>query len=120
MLIEIKRSRFSPYGVDGTLWIDGAYVCDTVEHPQHYLYGGTHGLKLLKNKTWQRHLPTMPKGATICPANGAFALKRGSIAVGKRVMPGVLLQTNEVLTLLCNRIRKCVQRGGKVALKYVL
>ena len=40
MNITIFRRRFTPWGVDGTLVINGVIVCGTVEHPQNYLSAG--------------------------------------------------------------------------------
>ena len=40
MNIIIFRRRFTPWGVDGTLVINGVIVCGTVEHPQNYLSAG--------------------------------------------------------------------------------
>ena len=40
MNITIFRRRFTPWGVDGTLVINGVIVSGTVEHPQNYLSAG--------------------------------------------------------------------------------
>lgn len=40
MNIVIFRRRFTPWGVDGTLVINGVYFSDTVEHPKKYMAAG--------------------------------------------------------------------------------
>ena len=37
MHITIFRRRFTPWGVDGTMVINGEIICGTVEHPINYL-----------------------------------------------------------------------------------
>ena len=40
MYIHIFRRRFTPWGVDGTMVINGVIICGTVEHPKNYLPAG--------------------------------------------------------------------------------
>ena len=40
MNITIFRRRFTPWGVDGTMVINGVIVSGTVEHPYNYLSAG--------------------------------------------------------------------------------
>lgn len=40
MYITIFRRRFTPWGVDGTMVINGVIICGTVEHPKNYLHAG--------------------------------------------------------------------------------
>ena len=40
MHITIFRRRFTPWGVDGTMVINGVIVSGTVEHPYNYLPAG--------------------------------------------------------------------------------
>lgn len=40
MYIHIFRRRFTPWGVDGTMVINGVIICGTVEHPKNYLHAG--------------------------------------------------------------------------------
>ena len=40
MYIHIFRRRFTPWGVDGTMVINGVIICGTVEHPNNYLHAG--------------------------------------------------------------------------------
>lgn len=40
MYITIFRRRFTPWGVDGTMVINGVIICGTVEHPKNYLSAG--------------------------------------------------------------------------------
>ena len=68
MLIEIKRNRYSSYGVDGMLIINGRTICATLEHPRNYLPAGSYPLELEIDRKLCRILPTTPCGATIRPA----------------------------------------------------
>ena len=60
MVIEIKRYRYSPYGVDGMVIINGRTICASVEHPHNYLPAGcypvTHAAAGRHDKGWQRRL----------------------------------------------------------------
>ena len=40
MNITIFRRRFTPWGVDGTMVINGVYFTGTVEHPKKFLPAG--------------------------------------------------------------------------------
>ena len=42
MEITIFRRRFTPWGVDGTMAINGVYFTGTVEHPKKFLPAGTY------------------------------------------------------------------------------
>mgnify|MGYP004584278873 CR=1 FL=1 len=46
MYIHIFRRRFTPWGVDGTMVINGVIICGTVEHPKNYLPAGDYLTKV--------------------------------------------------------------------------
>ena len=117
MFIEIKRYRFTAWGVDGTLWVDGVHVCDTVEHPQKYMSAGCYNVRMIKDEKLKRYLPKLSSGATIRPGNGPFALKKGSVAVGEYLMPGVVVKSSQAVASLCTRIKNQLARHAKVTLK---
>ena len=56
MVIEIKRYRYSPYGVDGMVIINGRTICATVEHPHNYLPAGCYPVTLSTDKALRRRM----------------------------------------------------------------
>lgn len=119
MLIEIKRYRYSPYGVDGKLIINGRTICATLEHPRNYLPAGSYPLELEIDRKLCRRLPTTPSGAVIRPGNGPFTLKDGSIIVGKEYIPGLVIKSAQTFERLYNRIDKNMKRHKGVVLTIV-
>ena len=119
MLIEIKRNRYSSYGVDGMLIINGRTICATLEHPRNYLPAGSYPLELEIDRKLCRILPTTPCGATIRPGNGALTLKNGSIIVGKEYIPGLVLKSAQTYERLYERIWKTMKRRKGVVLTIV-
>lgn len=119
MLIEIKRYRYSPCGVDGKLIINGRTICTTLEHPRNYLPAGSYPLELEIDMKLCRRLPTMPSGAVIRPGNGPFTLKDGSIIVGKEYIPGLVIKSAQTFERLYNRIDKNMKRHKGVVLMIV-
>ena len=100
MEIVVARGDPKPWGIDGHLKINKVYICDTVEHPS-------------------RHLPKGEYVITASPfrhGDGAMALKAGEILVGKRLMPGVVTQSQATYERLYERVRKAFQRGSPVRL----
>ena len=47
MHICIFRRRFTPWGVDGTMVINGKFFCGTLERPQSYLKADAYRLALV-------------------------------------------------------------------------
>lgn len=114
MVIEIKRYRYSPYGVDGMVIINGRTIYASVEHPHNYLPAGCYPVTLTADKALRRRMPTLPQGATIRAGNGAFTLHDGSIIVGRQHISGVVVRSGEEFGRLFERIEKNVKRkkGG--------
>ena len=100
MHITIFRRRFTPWGVDGTMVIDGFFFCGTVEHPKKFLPAGHYKIVLVPIRFQQgkeefRTMPTIlpvkdrvPKKSVLRkpylkPGFGPFTLKYGSIVMGK-------------------------------------
>lgn len=136
MELTIIRHHTSRWGVDGTLEINGHYVCDTVEHPVNHLSPGTYEIGLMFNEKLQKKLLMINIGrvvTTACkltkrrceraaepcilPGNGPFLNTDGSIIVGERLLPGVLLHSSEYFDRVCNRVKKSIKRGEKVKLR---
>lgn len=122
MNIIIKRNRYSQYGVDGQLKINGTVVCDTCEHPYFYLPRGTYFVGFGYNRKRRRKLPTIVTTGvrqglpTIGIGNGPFLLTDGSIIVGHRMQSGVLTDSSAVLTRLFDRLDKAAHRGQEIRL----
>lgn len=114
MVIEIKRYRYSPYGVDGMVIINGRTICASVEHPHNYLPAGCYPVTLSTDKALRRRMPTLPQGATIRAGNGAFTLRDGSIVMGVKHIKGVVVKSGEVFERLYERIEKNVKRKNSV------
>ena len=117
MVIEIKRYRYSPYGVDGMVIINGRTICASVEHPHNYLPAGCYPVTLSTDKALRRRMPTLPQGATIRAGNGAMTLRDGSIIVGRQHIPGVLVRSGEEFGRLFERIEKNVKRKKGVMVR---
>ena len=100
MHITIFRRRFTPWGVDGTMVIDGFFFCGTVEHPKKFLPAGHYKIALVPIRFQQgkEEIRTMPtilpvKGRVskksvlrkpyLKPGFGPFTLKYGSIVMVK-------------------------------------
>lgn len=116
MNIIITRHRYSKYGVDGTLSINGQHVCDTCEHPDKYLPTGTYPITIIHNKTLRRKVPTFPNGAIIKIGNGPFKLLDGSIIVGKSPLAGLIIHSADHFNRLIDRLDKAQNRGDKITL----
>ena len=119
MLIEIKRYRYSPYGVYGMLIINGRTICATLEHPRNYLPAGSYPLELEIDRKLCRRLPTTPSGAVLRPGNGPFTLKNGSIIIGKEYIPGLVIKSSHTFDRLYERIEKNIKRRKGVVLTIV-
>ena len=119
MLIKIKRYRYSPYGVDGMLIINGRTICATLEHPRNYLPAGSYPLELEIDRKLCRRLPTTPSGAVLRSGNGPFTLKNGSIIIGKEYIPGLVIKSSHTFDRLYERIEKNIKRRKGVVLTIV-
>ena len=102
MEIQLVRGDPKPWGIDGHLYINRKRVCDTVEHPTRRRPKGTYPVDLQTNPF--RH------------GDGALALKRGEIIVGKQLLPGVVTESQATYDRLYERLKKAFQRGTPVRL----
>ncbi len=116
MEIELIRQSSTRWGVDGTLNLAGRPWCDTVEHPERLLPPGTYPLRLAHSHRYGRTMPTLRRATVLCPANGPFALRFGSIAVGRHHLSGVLTGCADCFDQLMRRIQACQARGEPVTL----
>lgn len=133
MHITIFRRRFTPWGVDGTMVIDGFFFCGTVEHPKKFLPAGHYKIALVPIRIQQgkEEIRTMPtilpvKGRVskksvlrkpyLKPGFGPFALKYGSIVMGKSLKTGLVAYSEEKFQEFCDMISDALLKKEKVTL----
>ena len=102
MHICIFRRRFTPWGVDGTMVINGKFFCGTLERPKGYLKADAYRLalvpvsnpKFLRDDEKSRIMPvilkengrvpkTILRKPFLVPGNGPYKLMYGSIILGR-------------------------------------
>lgn len=118
MNIIIHRIRHRPDTIDGILKIDGLKVCDCAENAHHCLPSGNYQIALVKCGRLGRKMPSLitNRPSLIMPGNGVYALKDGSIIVGRYCVPGILTHSRPAFDALYERIRKNLERGNPVYL----
>ena len=130
MNITIFRRRFTPWGVDGTLVINGVYFTGTVEHPKKFLPAGRYKIAPVPIKIVEevRTMPTIlqEKGRVskkpvirkpyLKPGFGPFALKYGSIVMGKSLKTGLVAYNEEKFLEFCNMISDALQKKERITL----
>ena len=130
MNITIFRRRFTPWGVDGTLVINGVYFTGTVEHPKKFLPAGRYKIAPVPIKIVEevRTMPTIlqEKGRVskkpvirkpyLKPGFGPFALKYGSIVMGKSLKTGLVAYNEVKFQEFCDMISDALQKKERVTL----
>ena len=130
MNITIFRRRFTPWGVDGTLVINGVYFTGTVEHPKKFLPAGRYKIAPVPIKIVEevRTMPTIlqEKGRVskkpvirkpyLKPGFGPFALKYGSIVMGKSLKTGLVANNEVKFQEFCDMISDALQKKERVTL----
>lgn len=76
----------------------------------------THTITMKHNKKEHRLMPSLDGKAWILMGNGAMACRDGSVVVGERYLPGVVLHSRQQFALLYERIAKNIKRGNEVTL----
>ncbi len=102
MEITIVRSDPKPWGIDGHLYINRKLICDTVEHPTKHKPTGEYKIGLDNHPF--RH------------GDGALSASHGEIIVGKRLIPGLVTDSQSAYDRLYERLKKAFQRGSPVHL----
>ena len=163
MNITIFRRRFTPWGVDGTMVINGVYFTGTVEHPKKFLPAGRYKIapvpikfqkeievemketeeekkerkergekkeKMFKTEIVEE-VKTMPtilqekdrvskkpvlRKPFLKPGFGPFALKYGSIVMGKSLKTGLVAYNEEKFLEFCDMISDALQKKERVTL----
>lgn len=133
MNITIFRRRFTPWGVDGTLVINGIYFTGTVEHPKKFLPAGLYKIAPVPIRFQQEieEIRTMPtilqvkdrvskkpvlRKPFLKPGFGPFALKYGSIVMGKSLKTGLVAYNEEKFLEFCDMISDALQKKERVTL----
>lgn len=135
MNIKVSRTRYqNPMfkSVDGQLLIDDETIASTTESALDLLPPGTHPVTLVKCPLHGRKMPHIvtdplavrpcknckkhPQCSLLMTANSAKECTHGSIAVGEKLVPGVLVRSRFIFDPLYERIRKQLERGKTVSL----
>ena len=128
MHILITRYRYKPATIDGQLSIDGIRICDCAENAHTALPPGTYSITNVHCRQYARKMPLITPISNqssvinnricpmLCPGNGVYNRKDGSILVGEYLVPGCLKHSRFTFDNLYDRIRKNLQRGNKVTL----
>ena len=128
MHILITRYRYKPATIDGQLSIDGIRICDCAENAHTALPPGTYSITIVHCRQYARKMPLITPISNqssvinnrvcpmLCPGNGVYNRKDGSILVGEYLVPGCLKHSRFTFDNLYDRIRKNLQRGNEVTL----
>ena len=128
MHILITRHRYKPATIDGQLSIDGIRICDCAENAHTALPPGTYSITIAHCRRYARKMPLIRPISNqssvinnrvcpmLCPGNGVYNRKDGSILVGEYLVPGCLKHSRFTFDNLYDRIRKNLERGNEVTL----
>ena len=128
MHILITRHRYKPATIDGQLSIDGIRICDCAENAHTALPPGTYSITIVHCRQYARKMPLITPISNqssvinnricpmLCPGNGVYHRKDGSILVGEYLVPGCLKHSRFTFDNLYDRIRKNLERGNEVTL----
>lgn len=129
MKLYLKRECFRQHTTDGTLSTKSSHICDTIEHTQMMLPEGLYKVQLKNHPRLHHRAPkisliaensTNVKSPTafIIHGNGVYGKQFGSsIAVGERIIPGVVIKSRFHFENLVHRIEMAIRRGGEVVLE---
>ena len=116
MEIQVVRTNYASWGVDGHLYINHKRICDTVEHPTRHLPEGDYLLVRSKDEAltpYTLHFTQLTHG------DGALSAIHGEILVGKQLLPGVVTASRPTYDHLYERLKKAFQRGSSVLLRII-
>ena len=118
MYIHIFRRRFTPWGVDGTMVINGVIICGTVEHPKNYLHAGDYLIipepikfkKKIGVEYKKKHHKKEKEFKT------EIVEEHGSIVMGKSLMSGVVAYDGELFKKFCKKINELADENQQIDL----
>jgi len=138
MQITIKRTSTYPPSIEGQIYINGNYYADTLEHMQYALPEGEYHITPTYCKHYARKMLLLTQPTTchhcaqtqiesplsslptfcpmIKPGNGICNRHDGTILIGTRLLPGVLINSAPKFEQLHERIRKSIKRGNTITL----
>ena len=122
MDIQLVRTNYTQWGVEGHLYINRKRICDTVEHPTRHLPGGDYIISSLGAIGSSLSAAAHSKGNLPSPfrhGDGALASLHGEIIVGKQLLPGVVTASQVTYDRLYERLKKAFQRGNTIRLKII-
>lgn len=116
MDIQLVRTNYTQWGVEGHLYINRQRICDTVEHPTRHLPEGDYQITNDKSQMTNEEcfIPSPFRHG-----DGALASLHGEIIVGKQLLPGVVTQSQSTYDRLYERLKKAFQRGTPIHLRIV-
>lgn len=129
LTIQIDRHRIKPETCDGTLSIDGLYICDTAEHTPHRVPTGTYRIELRFSSDAHRKVPTLIPtddchpalhdcGPIIKVGNGVYTIGN-QILVGRYLAPGIVIHSYDAFLPLYDRINNAQRRGHNVMARII-
>ncbi len=104
MNIYIKRYHHSRWGVDGECFIDNQKACDCIEHPTAYLPAGEYTI----NKNNYRNY--------FVRGNGPMKNLKGEICLGRHVLLGFVLETEQEYWKVIKRINRALTHNQTITL----
>ena len=104
MNIYIKRYHHSRWGVDGECFIDNQKACDCIEHPTAYLPAGEYTI----NKNNYRNY--------FVRGNGPMKNLKGEICLGRHVLLGFVLETEQEYWKVIKRINRALTHNQSITL----
>ncbi len=135
MHICIFRRRFTPWGVDGTMVINGKFFCGTLERTEGYLKADVYRLalvpvtnpKFLRDDEKSRIMPVIlkengrvPKSVIrkpfFVPGNGSYKLMYGSIILGRSYISGLVLHSEEYFSEFCEKVDEAIRNKEHITL----
>ena len=122
MDIQLVRTNYTQWGVEGHLYINRKRICDTVEHPTRHLPGGDYIISSLGAVGSSLSAAAHSEGNLPSPfrhGDGALASLHGEIIVGKQLLPGVVTQSQATYDHLYERFKKAFQRGNTIRLRII-
>lgn len=123
MDIQLVRTNYTQWGVEGHLYINRKRICDTVEHPTRHLPEGDYIITSLSaGSASPLSAAAHSEGDLPSPfrhGDGALASLHGEIIVGKQLLPGVVTQSQATYNHLYERLKKAFQRGSPVHLQII-
>lgn len=139
MEINIYRQIGTPWGLMGTILIEGKIEYRTLEHPTRHLPAGVYKVEIKYNKNYRkkwmvppickdliyvpvirnigaRPIKTASRIPFFMPGNGVFTLKHGSIIIGMPGPAGLLLHSFYCYRDFYGVLERAIEEGEDIVL----